>query len=99
MSNYIIYTVKGTDKNGEFLSQKRYSDFDKLRVILQQRWPGCFIPPIPPKQAIGNLEDKFIDERKVLLDNFIKQLATSKFIWYSDEMQIFVRQPDTDLEK
>lgn len=56
--------MKGEDKDGTFEVQRRYSDFDKLRSILVLRWPGCFISPLPPKQVMGNLEDKFIDERR-----------------------------------
>jgi sorting nexin-1/2 len=52
MSKYVLYTIKGTDKDGPFEAFRRYSDFFHLREILLQRWPGCYIPPIPPKKAL-----------------------------------------------
>jgi len=33
---------------------KRYSDFFALRTKLLERWPGLYIPGIPPKKTIVN---------------------------------------------
>ena len=55
--------------------RKRYSDFYLLRKALRERWPGYYIPAIPPKKAIGNLETDFIRARMAHLDNFMKQLG------------------------
>ena len=49
VKKYVAYAVKGVDSKGTFESERRYSDFEALRKALVQRWPGCFIPPIPPK--------------------------------------------------
>ena len=49
IKNYVVYSVKGLDKKGTFQMERRYSDFEALRKALVQRWPGCFIPPLPPK--------------------------------------------------
>lgn len=35
-----------------FSVQKRYKDFETLRQVLVERWPGFFIPSIPPTKAI-----------------------------------------------
>lgn len=43
------YEVSGYTKEGTFAEMKRYSDFDKLRKVLILRWPGFFIPALPPK--------------------------------------------------
>jgi hypothetical protein len=45
------YEVSGYTKEGTFAEMKRYSDFDKLRKVLTNRWPGFFIPALPPKQT------------------------------------------------
>lgn len=52
LTKYVVYCVKGIDKNGQYEVYRRYSDFLKLRNEMLSRWPGCYIPPIPPKQAI-----------------------------------------------
>jgi hypothetical protein len=28
------------------------------------RWPGIYIPEIPPKKALGNMNKEFIEKRK-----------------------------------
>ena len=37
---------------GDFETKRRYSDFDKVRALLVLKWPGCYIPPLPPKKTI-----------------------------------------------
>lgn len=51
MSKFVVYAVKGLDQEGSFSVLRRYSDFDKIRNSLLIRWPGCYVPPLPPKQA------------------------------------------------
>ncbi len=50
-----IILTKGEDDEGSVDVYRRYSDFYNLRAFLLRKWPGCFIPPIPPKQASGNM--------------------------------------------
>ena len=33
---------------------RRYRDFEWIYAILRLRYPACIIPPIPPKNALGN---------------------------------------------
>lgn len=51
VGSLMMYEVCGYDREGDFKEMKRYSDFDKLRKVLISRWPGFFIPAIPPKQS------------------------------------------------
>ena len=91
VKNYIIYTLNGTDSNGQFKVERRYSDFEALRKTLLARWPGCFIPPIPPKKTIGNFDQSFIEERRRFLDLFCKRIAQLPHLFYSEEFEIFKR--------
>ena len=52
---FINYT-KGSDKNGDYESFRRYSEFLTARTILVNRWPGVYIPPLPPKQTVVNIK-------------------------------------------
>ena len=52
LEDVIVYETSGYDSSGPFTKQKRYSDFYQLRQVLSRRWPGFFIPAVPPKQAI-----------------------------------------------
>lgn len=49
---YIVYTIKGADKDGPFETYRRYSDFNVLKKFLVKRWPGCYVPAIPEKKAV-----------------------------------------------
>jgi sorting nexin-1/2 len=55
------------------------------------RWPGCFVPPLPPKKVIGNTSNSFVEERCLGLNSFLKNLAQLKHLWYCNEFQTFLR--------
>ena len=98
-NDYITYEVIGYDMKGEFQVRKRYSDFYMLRDQLREKWPGFYIPAIPPKKAIGNMETGFIRARLNHLDNFVKQLGQYAFLVESFEFQCFVRNSGEELEE
>ena len=60
------------------------------------RWPACYVPPIPPKKSVGNMDAPFIEERRKGLETFALNLASMRHFWYSDEWKIFLRST-TDL--
>lgn len=54
----------------------RYSSFEALHELLRLEKPGCFIPPIPPKNAalkggVSNLENPDLIQRSNELNEFI----------------------------
>ena len=49
LSNHHAYPIIGKDSNGEIECHRRYSHFEKFRSCLLVRYPGLYIPPIPPK--------------------------------------------------
>jgi hypothetical protein len=48
------------------------------------RWPGCYVPPIPSKKMVGNMDAHFIEDRRIGLELFLLNLALIKHLWYSD---------------
>jgi len=83
--SYVVYTVKGRDRDGPFEILRRYNDFFSLRTCLVERWPGCFIPSMPPKKAVGNLTIEFIEKRRIHLEEFCKRIASLPYLYYSEE--------------
>ena len=72
--NFVLYHIEGT-----LLSEmidRRYSDFWTLREKLLDNWPCIYIPGLPPKKAIGNLEEDFIHLRTRQLNHFLKEINT-----------------------
>lgn len=47
--DYYQYTVFGLDRLGKFEVFRRYSDFAALRDLFADRFPGMYVPPLPPK--------------------------------------------------
>lgn len=95
---HVTYTVRGYDEDGPFEWIKRYNDFFHLRAAFIIRWPGVYCPPIPPKKAIGNKEDKFLEERKHFLERFLVLTSKIEHLAKSDEFRLFSR-PSADIEK
>lgn len=96
---HVSYTVRGTDSLGDFEGSRRYKDFLALRNSLIARWPGCYIPPIPPKKAIGNKDMKFVEERRRLLQRFLREVGKNENLLNSEEFRTFARPPGPDIER
>ncbi|CAK67370.1 unnamed protein product (macronuclear) [Paramecium tetraurelia] len=89
---FVLYNIEGQDNAGDFQIQHRFSEFFQLRSLLAQKWQYCYIPALPPKVVQGNLSLKVIYQRLMMLDHFMKQLSNFSFLWYSHEVQAFLRQ-------
>mmetsp|Transcript_15406 Transcript_15406/g.14997 ORF Transcript_15406/g.14997 Transcript_15406/m.14997 type:complete len:186 (-) Transcript_15406:713-1270(-) len=98
-SKYVLYKIVGSDHIGEFEIWRRYSHFDLFREVLLARFMGLYIPPIPPKQKIGNNEQSFVDERRESLDTFMKDLTYLPYLYESAEFQVFLRPQIGNVEK
>ena len=47
--SHVQYHIKGKDSLGDIDVFRRYREFDMFRDMLFARYPGLYIPPIPPK--------------------------------------------------
>ena len=93
MKKYVVYSLKGSAIKDDVV--RRFSDFFSLRKKLVERWPGIFIPAIPPKKAVGNLDDDTIETRMRLLNSFCHKLSKSSFLFESEEVKLFqANSPD-----
>lgn len=70
--DYYSYTVFGIDDMGQFEIFRRYSEFHLFREVLTARFPGLYIPPIPPKKSSSKSEADKAWERSHILNLFIK---------------------------
>jgi len=87
VGSYIAYTMDGTDVTEQLT--RRYSDFFSLYEKLLQRWPGIYIPKIPPKKVTGNTDPNLIKTRMRLLNRFCLNLSNIDYLYKSDEANIF----------
>lgn len=91
IGSVIKYTVTGQDSEGRFEIQRRYNEFLALNNSFNERWPGCYIPAIPEKQLIGDKDEGFVEERRQLLERFIRECSKYDFLVESQEFRIFSR--------
>jgi hypothetical protein len=99
VGKHVQYDISGNDKNGNFSCQRRYNAFHELRVKLCDNWPGIFVPPLPEKKKIGNFDAAFLADRTYWLNSFMQRCAKLPHIFYSEEMQLFIRSSNESVTK
>ena len=87
VGSFIAYTLDGTDITEKLV--RRYSDFFALYEKLLQRWPGIYIPRIPPKKITGNMDPAMIKTRMRLLNRFCLNLSDIEYLYKAEETNIF----------
>ena len=87
VGSFIQYTMDGTDITEPLT--RRYSDFFSLYEKLLQRWPGIYIPRVPPKKITGNMDPSVIRTRMRLLNRFCLNLSNIEYLYKAEETNIF----------
>lgn len=87
IKKFVTYSLSGTAIPTSGI--RRFSDFYALREKLLERWPGIYIPNIPPKKLVGNVDQKNIDFRTRLLNVFCLKLSKIRYLFEGDEVKIF----------
>ena len=75
---YVSYTISGEILQDNVI--RRFSDFYSLREKMIKRYPGIYIPPIPPKKTIGNMDKEIIQYRSRILSIFCKKISKYPFL-------------------
>jgi len=91
VSGHIKYTVTGVDDEGNFSDVRRFREFHALAQVLRTRWPGCYIPSIPEKKMMNQNTDLHVEERRSLLERFMKEISKFDYIIFSKEFKVFAR--------
>ena len=87
VGSFITYTMDGTDVTEQLT--RRYSDFFALYEKLLQRWPGIYIPRIPPKKITGNIDPSVIKTRMRLLNRFCLNISNIEYLYKAEETNVF----------
>lgn len=83
--------MNGVDDEGDFSEVRRFREFHALAQVLRTRWPGIYVPSIPEKKMINNDSEDFVEERRNLLERFMKEIGKHDYIVYSKEFKVFAR--------
>jgi hypothetical protein len=85
MSNtYVTFKIETQSRLPGYGSQnkmhiviRRFSDFEYLlnKLINKEEYQTICFPPLPEKRVYGNLEDAFIEKRRLELEGFLRVLV------------------------
>ena len=91
--SYIKYEV--TTEPFNWTVERRYSDFDALRKLLQKYYPSFYVPPLPLKK-IGNkrFTESFINKRMKFLNQFINNVIASESFKCAEFLYAFLSYTD-----
>lgn len=94
--SHVVYTINTKTKSALFDSQdttvtRRYRDFLWLYHQLLNNHPGYIIPPPPEKQVYGRFDDKFIENRRLALENMLNKISKRKVLQKDPDFILFLR--------
>lgn len=92
-SSYVSYDV--VSSQGDLVSsvERRFSDFDWLHTQLTEKYKGLIIPPRPEKKVFGSTTEKFVEERRSQIENYLEILASHPIISHSQLLKCFLTTP------
>lgn len=105
MESYITYEVKTETDRVEYSVQqstirRRYQDFVWLKQKFEENHPGVIIPPLPSKQAVKGVLDRFsvefVTKRCSGLNKFLSRVAEHPKLTKSKALKSFLTLSSTD---
>jgi sorting nexin-29 len=72
-----VYQIYIRIKNEEWNIFRRFSHFYNLNSKLKQKYPITTTISFPKKKAIGNKDSKFVEARRQLLQDYLRQLVNT----------------------
>ena len=91
--SYIKYVV--ATQPLDWRVERRYSDFDTLRKLIQKYYPSFYVPPLPLKKiGTKNFSDSFIHKRMKFLNKFINAVVKSESFKASEILYAFLNYTD-----
>ncbi|CAD8071320.1 unnamed protein product [Paramecium primaurelia] len=88
LGRYAYYKIQ-VDQN---IISRRFNDFVHFYDALLTNYPGLFVPRIPEKQVMGNLEEDFLRVRRRMLQYFLNSIFKRKILWNSPETKQFFNE-------
>ncbi|XP_064456507.1 sorting nexin-4-like isoform X2 [Ornithodoros turicata] len=95
---YQVETVIREPKQTLYVVWRRYSDFECLRLHLQEGYPYVVIPPLPEKKVMyrwqrlpaDRLDPDFVERRRVGLENFLRRLSNHNGLCAAQAFLLFL---------
>ena len=105
MESYITYEVRTETDRVEYSIQqstirRRYQDFVWLKTKFEENHPGTIIPPLPEKQAVKGVLDRFsvefVTRRCQGLNHFLSRVSQHPKLNRSKALKTFLTLSSTD---
>ncbi|KAJ5069024.1 sorting nexin [Anaeramoeba ignava] len=91
---YLVAVRQGTQLWGVW---KRYSEFVTLHKTLKKNFPvEMKDSKLPAKKVIGNMKEKFIEQRKQDLEKYLNHLLQDNDLAESEDINAFLKPRDPD---
>eukprot|EP00960_Hanusia_phi_P072495 767800-Hanusia_phi.AAC.3 len=90
--DYTVYNFQIAYNEKRWFIQKRYSQFDKLDNVLNEKFPDVMISVqrLPPKKPFGSLSPALIAMRQKSLDAYLQAILIRPVLVRSDEVRDFI---------
>lgn len=87
---HTAYLVQIDDCGRIYECHRRYTNFLWLHRELKQREVTAALPELPPKRAVGSLEAAFIEQRRRLLEAYLRALLRLPQVVLDDTLWAFL---------
>eukprot|EP00485_Elphidium_margaritaceum_P003784 CAMPEP_0202706204 /NCGR_PEP_ID=MMETSP1385-20130828/18658_1 /ASSEMBLY_ACC=CAM_ASM_000861 /TAXON_ID=933848 /ORGANISM="Elphidium margaritaceum" /LENGTH=439 /DNA_ID=CAMNT_0049364621 /DNA_START=20 /DNA_END=1342 /DNA_ORIENTATION=- len=96
IKKHTVYVIEcDPSPPGVITVARRYNNFKWLRSFLCEQFPGLFVSPLPPANAMGRFDDSFVEERRQDLERFLNRLEAVKPFAESTAFKMFLSRPET----
>lgn len=96
ISKYLVYIIECEPKiKGVVTVARRYNDFLWLRTNLTSTYQALWVPPLPPKKAIGRFNEEFVESRRKDLERYLTRLEAIPAFSKSQAFQMFLSRPES----
>ena len=87
--HYIVFIIKIRLGQFAWTVYRRFTAFKALGDLLRAKIPDC--PPCPPKRLLGAHSPEFLEQRRMELLAWVRQLAKVELVCRSPEFHEFLR--------
>lgn len=88
--SFVCYVIQVNDGAKNYTIFRRFKQFSDLHSALKKKYPEVVFPEFPSRTLWKKYSKEFIESRKSVLENYIKQIALSETIRNSEEFKTFL---------
>lgn len=87
---HTLYIIQVDFRGNQWTVQRRYNQFHTLTDQLQAAFPSEKLPKLPPKKVMGNMDNNFIQKRRIELEKFLIDISQHVLLATSEIFRSFI---------